>query len=148
MYAIGDVNGVGTPKAGVFGEGAARAVAGSILAQLGNGPAAEDSGGLHGSCYLEFGNEMVARVDVEFLPPALTRQGAYQEPYMRRWCEEKNQFGASRFKRWSGSNERVVDKSGTAYGELTTQDSLHRRLPCPQCSAPFIFLHPPLSHIR
>ena len=99
VYAIGDVNGVGTPKAGVFAEGAARAVAGSILAQLGNGPAAEDYRGL-GSCYLEFGNEMVARVDVEFLAgPKPT--GAYQEPSAA-LVEEKNQFGASRLQRWFG----------------------------------------------
>jgi sulfide:quinone oxidoreductase len=99
VYAIGDVNGVGTPKAGVFAEGAARAVAGSIVAQLGNGPAAEDYRGL-GSCYLEFGNEMVARVDVEFLAgPKPT--GAYQEPSAA-LVEEKNQFGASRLQRWFG----------------------------------------------
>src|ERR1700722_10242257 len=99
VYAVGDVNGVGTPKAGVFAEGAARAVAGSILAQLGNGPAAGDYRGL-GSCYLEFGNEMVARVDVEFLAgPKPT--GAYQEPSAA-LVEEKNQFGASRLQRWFG----------------------------------------------
>ena len=34
VYAVGDVNGVGTPKAGVFAEGAARVVAAAITAQL------------------------------------------------------------------------------------------------------------------
>ncbi len=33
VYAVGDVNGVGTPKAGVFAEGAARVVAAAIIAQ-------------------------------------------------------------------------------------------------------------------
>ena len=34
VYAVGDVNGVGTPKAGVFAEGSARVVAAAIIAQL------------------------------------------------------------------------------------------------------------------
>jgi len=34
VYAVGDVNSVGTPKAGVFAEGAARVVAASIIADL------------------------------------------------------------------------------------------------------------------
>src|SRR5262249_39679376 len=42
VYAVGDVNGVGTPKAGVFAEGAARVVAEAIIARLrgGDGPEA------------------------------------------------------------------------------------------------------------
>src|SRR5258707_2277499 len=39
VYAVGDVNGVGTPKAGVFAEGAARVVAAAIIAKLRGGPA-------------------------------------------------------------------------------------------------------------
>src|SRR5580700_10078546 len=46
VYAVGDVNGVGTPKAGVFAEGAARVVAAAIIAQFGKGPAAEDYRGV------------------------------------------------------------------------------------------------------
>ena len=38
VYAVGDVNGVGTAKAGVFAEGAARVVAAGIIAQLRGGP--------------------------------------------------------------------------------------------------------------
>ena len=41
VYAVGDVNGVGTPKAGVFAEGAARVVAAAIIAQLRGGPSPE-----------------------------------------------------------------------------------------------------------
>ena len=54
VYAVGDVNGVGTPKAGVFAEGAARAVAASIVAQLRARQPAPYRG--VGSCYLEFGS--------------------------------------------------------------------------------------------
>ncbi len=101
VYAVGDVNGVGTPKAGVFAEGAARVVAAAIIAQFGNGPAAEDYRGL-GSCYLEFGNDTVARVDVEFLAgpkPA----GTYQAPSVA-LAAEKEHFGASRLRRWFGGS--------------------------------------------
>ncbi len=66
VYAVGDVNGVGTPKAGVFAEGAARVVAAAIIAQLRGGPSPEAYKGA-GSCYVEFGHELVGRVDVDFL---------------------------------------------------------------------------------
>jgi sulfide:quinone oxidoreductase len=101
VYAVGDVNGVGTPKAGVFAEGAARVVAAAIIAQFGKGPAAEDYRGV-GSCYLEFGNDTVARVDVEFLAgpkPA----GTYQAPSVA-LAAEKEHFGASRLRRWFGGS--------------------------------------------
>ena len=66
VYAVGDVNGVGTPKAGVFAEGAARVVAASIVAQHLGGASPEAYNGA-GSCYVEFGHNQVGRVDVEFL---------------------------------------------------------------------------------
>jgi sulfide:quinone oxidoreductase len=98
VYAVGDVNGVGTPKAGVFAEGAARVVAASMIAQLRGGPAAEAYRGV-GSCYLEFGEGRVGRVDVEFLsgPPKGTLEGPSQA-----LAEEKESFGASRLARWFG----------------------------------------------
>jgi sulfide:quinone oxidoreductase len=99
VYAVGDVNGVGTPKAGVFAEGAARTVAASIIAQLrGEAPAPPYRG--IGSCYLEFGENKVGRVDVEFLAgPKPT--GTYHEPTVALRAE-KDLFGSSRVKRWFG----------------------------------------------
>jgi sulfide:quinone oxidoreductase len=99
VYAVGDVNGVGTPKAGVFAEGAARTVAASIIAQLrGEAPAPAYRG--IGSCYLEFGQNKVGRVDVEFLAgPKPT--GSYHEPSVALRAE-KDQFGSSRVQRWFG----------------------------------------------
>src|SRR5207302_4776890 len=41
VYAVGDVNGVGTPKAGVFAEGSAQVVAAAIIARLRGGPSPE-----------------------------------------------------------------------------------------------------------
>ena len=99
VYAIGDVNGVGTPKAGVFAEGAARIVAAAITAQLRGGPAPEAYKGA-GSCYLEFGAGQVGRVDVDFLSsPKPT--GAFQNPSAALRAE-KAEFAASRLQRWFG----------------------------------------------
>jgi sulfide:quinone oxidoreductase len=99
VYAVGDVNGVGTPKAGVFAEGAARVVAAAIIAQLRGGPSPEAYKGA-GSCYVEFGHDLVGRVDVDFLSgPKPT--GTFQEP-SDALVAEKIHFGASRLARWFG----------------------------------------------
>lgn len=97
VYAIGDVNGVGTPKAGVFAEGAARVVAAAIISQLRGGPPPDAYTGA-GSCYLEFGEDKVARVDVNFLGgPKPT--GTFQPP-SEALVAEKKHFGSSRVQRW------------------------------------------------
>src|SRR5262249_46014942 len=61
VYAVGDVSGVGTPKAGVFAEGAARIVAQAIIAGIRGGRPPEPYQG-RGSCYVEFGHDQVGRV--------------------------------------------------------------------------------------
>jgi sulfide:quinone oxidoreductase len=99
VYAIGDVNGVGTPKAGVFAEGAARVVAQAILAAVQGGPPPGAYLG-QGSCYVEFGRNQVGRVDVDFLSgPKPT--GTFREP-SEALVREKSHFGASRLERWFG----------------------------------------------
>lgn len=99
VYAVGDVTSVGTPKAGVFAEGAARVAAKAILAELTGGeqPAAYDG---RGTCYVEFGAERVGRVDVDFLSgPSPT--GSFMEPSLA-LAGEKQEFGAYRRMRWFG----------------------------------------------
>lgn len=99
VYAVGDVNGVGTPKAGVFAEGAARVVAAAIVAQLRGGPSPEAYKGT-GSCYVEFGHGQIGRVDVDFLSgPKPT--GSFKEP-SEALIAEKADFGSSRLQRWFG----------------------------------------------
>src|SRR5215467_7604498 len=99
VYAIGDVNGVGTPKAGVFAEGSAKIVAAAIISQLQGGPSPDAYKG-QGSCYVEFGHNQVGRVDVDFLSsPKPT--GTFQEPSAA-LVAEKAQFGRSRIARWFG----------------------------------------------
>lgn len=98
VYAVGDVTSVGTPKAGVFSEGAARVVAAEIIAKAQDGEEPAAYRGI-GSCYVEFGEERVGRVDVEFLagPPT----GSFMEPSIA-LVGEKQHFGSSRRARWFG----------------------------------------------
>jgi sulfide:quinone oxidoreductase len=97
VYAVGDVNGVGTPKAGVFAEGAAKIVAQAIIARLQGGEAPGAYQG-RGSCYVEFGRGEVGRVDVDFLSgPKPT--GTFQTQSAALVAEKKD-FGASRTRRW------------------------------------------------
>ena len=100
VYAIGDVTSVGTPKAGVFAEGAARVVAQTILAELqGNEPPPPFDG--IGACYIEFGDERVGRVEVNFLStPKPT--GSFTEPSLN-LVKDKAEFASSRQVRWFGS---------------------------------------------
>ena len=65
VYAVGDVTSVGTPKAGVFAEGQASVVASAIIATVHNAePDAVYDG--HGICYMEFGGQQIAKIDVTF----------------------------------------------------------------------------------
>jgi sulfide:quinone oxidoreductase len=99
VYAIGDVTSVGTPKAGVFAEGAARIVAAALLAEW-RGSARPPAYAGAGSCYVEFGSNQVGRVDVDFLSgPAPT--GSFVEPSLE-LVAEKQEFGASRRAKWFG----------------------------------------------
>jgi sulfide:quinone oxidoreductase len=97
VYAIGDVATQGTPKAGVFAEGAARALATSLIArQRGSGERGVHAG--TGSCYIEFGGGRIGRVDIDFLSgPAPT--GTYNAPSVA-LRGDKERFGSSRRARW------------------------------------------------
>ena len=99
VYAFGDVATVGVPKAGVFAERAGRAVAAALIAEIRGKGQADPYDGL-GSCYIEFGQGKVGRVDVDFLSgPKPT--GTYQEP-SKELVAEKQEFGSSRRARWFG----------------------------------------------
>lgn len=102
VYAVGDVNGVGTAKAGVFAEGAAKVVAAGIIAQLHGGPAPESYKG-QGLCYIEFGDNEVGKVEVDFLSgpkPTGMFHGASEAV-----AAEKAVFGSSRIARWFGTSK-------------------------------------------
>ncbi|HET6171506.1 MAG TPA: FAD-dependent oxidoreductase [Gaiellales bacterium] len=99
VYALGDCATVGVPKAGIFSERAAAAVAKALIAKL-RGEAEPDGYDGLGSCYIEFGKGQIARVDIDFLTgPQPT--GTFRAPSAALAAEKAN-FGSSRKARWFG----------------------------------------------
>jgi sulfide:quinone oxidoreductase len=99
VFAVGDVTSVGTPKAGVFSERQAAVAAERIISQIKGGASDSEYDGI-GTCYLEFGEDEVARVEVQFIsgqPP----NGKFEEPSAM-LAADKAEFGASRVQRWFG----------------------------------------------
>jgi sulfide:quinone oxidoreductase len=99
VYAVGDVTSVGTPKAGVFSEGQASVVATQIASKIRNDSTPMSYDG-RGTCYLEFGHDLVARVSVTFLSgsaPVGDLEGPSAEI-----AADKDEFGSSRVQRWFG----------------------------------------------
>jgi sulfide:quinone oxidoreductase len=100
VYAIGDCAKQGTPKAGNFAEGAARAVAQSLIARLRNQEPPVTHKGT-GTCYIEFGGGRIGRVDVDFFSNPDEPTGTYYEPSTTLRAD-KEHFGSSRRARWFG----------------------------------------------
>jgi sulfide:quinone oxidoreductase len=100
VYAVGDCARQGTPKAGVFAEGAARAVARALIARLRNEEVPVTHAGT-GSCYIEFGAGRIGRVDVDFFSNPDHPIGTYYEPSVALRAD-KEHFGSSRRARWFG----------------------------------------------
>ena len=97
VYAVGDVTSVGTPKAGVFAEGQAAVVAKQICAGV-RGLATSATYDGRGICYLEFGHDAVAKVDVTFRSgqaPAGVLEGPSTD-----LAADKTAFGSDRVHRW------------------------------------------------
>jgi sulfide:quinone oxidoreductase len=96
VYALGDCAETGIPKAGVFAESAARAVADQIAASIWGGrPRPYDGTGL---CFVEMGDGELGRVDVHFRAdggPTAPMLGPGAE-----YAAEKAQFGAVRRAGW------------------------------------------------
>jgi sulfide:quinone oxidoreductase len=99
VYALGDVASANCPKAGVFAERAAQVVAQDIAARLhDSGPPPPFEG--DGTCYIEFGGDLVARIEANFLGgPAPTARVLAPS---RELAAEKRVFEAARRRRWFG----------------------------------------------
>src|SRR5215467_2119500 len=97
VYAIGDVNSVGTPKAGVFAEGAAKIAAESIIAAFERSKEPDSYKG-DGICYVEFGDGRVGKVNVDFFSGP-SPFGTYTEASVD-LVADKQYFGSSRESRW------------------------------------------------
>jgi len=108
VYSVGDVTSVGTPKAGVFAEGQAAVGADGISALIrGTTESAQYDG--RGMCYLEFGHNQVARVDVAFFSggkPTGDLEGPSEV-----LAADKVEFGSSRILRWFGRT--TVSEAGS-----------------------------------
>ena len=100
VYAVGDVTSVGTPKAGVFAEGAARVVADQLIARIRGQAEPPDYDGT-GACWIEFGDHQVGRVDVDFFSTPGHPTGTFIAPSAAT-AAEKAEFGATRRARWFG----------------------------------------------
>ena len=99
VYAVGDVTSVGTPKAGVFSERQASVVADQLIARHGQPGTARAYDG-RGICYIEFGHDRVARVEVTFRSGERPN-GQFDEP-SDLLLADKADFGTSRIRRWFG----------------------------------------------
>ena len=100
VYAVGDVTSVGTAKAGVFAERAARVVADQLIARIRGEQVPPGYDGT-GACWMEFGEHEVARVDVDFFAvPASRRARSRRRPTLT--AGEKVEFATSRRARWFG----------------------------------------------
>jgi sulfide:quinone oxidoreductase len=100
VYAVGDVTSVGTPKAGMFAEGAARVVADQLIARI-RGAVEPPGYDGKGACYIEFGGDEVARVDVDFFSTPGHPTGTFVAPSMAT-AAEKAAFASTRRARWFG----------------------------------------------
>ena len=110
VYAVGDVTSVGTPKAGVFAEGQAAVVAAAISARVrGTNDSPPYDG--HGICYMEFGHDQIAMVDV-FFQKGVTPHGDLIGPSTE-LMTRKSDFGTSRIRRWFGREWYALNESGT-----------------------------------
>jgi sulfide:quinone oxidoreductase len=97
VFAVGDVTSVGTPKAGVFSERQAAVAAQRIISLVRGVPSTSEYDG-YGMCYLEFGHEEVAQVEVRFVS-GQAPTGTYEAP-SEALAGDKANFGASRIQRW------------------------------------------------
>jgi sulfide:quinone oxidoreductase len=99
VYAVGDVTSVGTPKAGVFAEGQALVVADAIIAKVRGVDNDSEYDGV-GICYLEFGHDQIAKVEVAFVS-GQAPNGKLHGPSAL-LAEDKIAFGKTRVRRWFG----------------------------------------------
>jgi sulfide:quinone oxidoreductase len=99
VYALGDCADAPVPRAGVFAESAARVVAEQIEASA-RGTSTDAAYDGTGTCYLEFGDGTVGKVEADFLSgpsPVAPFRGPTRE-----LAQEKVEFASARRRRWFG----------------------------------------------
>ncbi len=99
VFAVGDVTSAPVPRAGGIAEGEAATVAEVLIAQLTDGTVPPPYAGVAG-CYVELGDELVGRIDVNFLTYD-TPVAAFTAPSAELTLE-KRAWGSTRAVRWFG----------------------------------------------
>ena len=99
VFAVGDVTSAPVPRAGGIAEGEAATVAEVLVAQLTGASAPPPYDGAS-ACYVELGDDMVGRIDVNFL--SYDTPVAKFTPPDAAMAEDKRQWGAVRRARWFG----------------------------------------------
>lgn len=97
VYAVGDVTSAPVPKAGVFAESAAHAVASHLIAEISRSGEPEPFSGL-GTCYVEFGQGKVGKLNANFFPGSRPT-APFSAPSVAQ-SREKEEFVTVRRKRW------------------------------------------------
>ena len=101
VFAVGDVTSAPVPRAGGIAEGEAATVTKVLVSQLTGGSVPPPYDGASG-CYVELGDDLVGRIDVDFL--------SYDTPVAKfsaptaALAEEKRQWGSTRVDRWFGQS--------------------------------------------
>jgi sulfide:quinone oxidoreductase len=99
VFAVGDVTSAPVPRAGGIAEGEAATAANVLIAQLTGGAAPPPYDGA-AACYVELGDDLTARIDVNFMwydQPVAKFSGPTAELTM-----EKQVWGETRAQRWFG----------------------------------------------
>ncbi|MGO9660996.1 MAG: NAD(P)/FAD-dependent oxidoreductase [Acidimicrobiales bacterium] len=99
VFAVGDVTSAPVPRAGGIAEGEAATVAQVLIAELTGGTFSAPYDGA-AACYVELGDELVGRIDVNFLTFD-TPVAKFTAPTAQLF-EEKHEWGATRAARWFG----------------------------------------------
>jgi sulfide:quinone oxidoreductase len=99
VYALGDCADAPVPRAGVFAESAARVVADQITSLV-RGSASTLRYGGAGTCYIEFGDGLVGRVDADFLSGP-SPVAPFVAPSLES-ARDKQVFAQTRRQRWFG----------------------------------------------
>ncbi len=99
VFAVGDVASAPVPRAGVIAEGEASTVADVLIHRIAGGPAAAPYPGLI-TCFIEMGDDLIGRVDVDFLGGPRPR--ATFMPASLEGAQQKREFARTRRERWFG----------------------------------------------
>ncbi len=99
VFAIGDVTSAPVPRAGGIAEGEAATVADVLIAQFTGTAPPQPYDGASG-CYVELGDDLVGRIDVNFL--SYDMPVAKFTPPDAALAAEKREWGATRRARWFG----------------------------------------------